>query len=108
MALLAQGACPSCGAPVAYGIGASVAQGCRYCKAGGGRGAGGRVAQGACPSGGAPVAYGIGASVAQVCRYCKAVVVRSDRDLRALGRVADLAPPTPLVGPHATGQTPGG
>jgi hypothetical protein len=56
------------------------------------------LSQGACPSCGAPVTYGIGASVAQVCRYCKAVVVRGDRDLRALGRVADLAPTTSLVG----------
>ncbi len=55
------------------------------------------LAQGACPSCGAPVAYGVGASIAQVCRYCKAVVVRSDRDLRALGRVADLTPTNSLL-----------
>jgi hypothetical protein len=62
------------------------------------------LAQGSCPSCGAPIAYGVGASVAQVCRYCKAVVVRSDRDLRTLGRVADLAPTTSLVGLNDTGR----
>jgi uncharacterized protein DUF4178 len=65
------------------------------------------LAQGACPSCGAPVAYGVGASIAQVCRYCKAVVVRSDRDLRALGRVADLTPTTSLVGLDDTGRLAG-
>ncbi|HEU4538741.1 MAG TPA: DUF4178 domain-containing protein, partial [Polyangiaceae bacterium] len=65
------------------------------------------LAQGSCPSCGAPISYGVGASVAQVCRYCKAVVVRSDRDLRSLGRVADLTPTTSMVGLDDTGRVAG-
>ena len=35
--------------------------------------------------------------MAQVCKHCKFVVARTDRDLRAIGRVADLVEiPTPL------------
>ena len=50
------------------------------------------VAQGACPTCGAPVSFAIGTSVSQVCKYCRSVVVRTDRDLQSLGRVADLVP----------------
>ncbi len=36
-------------------------------------------------------------AMAQVCKHCKFVVARTDRDLRAVGRVADLVEiPTPL------------
>lgn len=65
------------------------------------------LAQGSCPSCGAPISYGVGASVAQVCRYCKAVVLRSDRDLRTLGRVADLTPTVSMVGLDDTGRVAG-
>jgi DNA-directed RNA polymerase subunit RPC12/RpoP len=44
-----------------------------------------------CPSCGAHVEFKAGSSVAVVCGHCKFVVVRSDRDLRAVGRVAALA-----------------
>lgn len=44
-----------------------------------------------CPSCGSPVEFKAGASVAVVCGHCKFVVVRSDRDVRTVGRVADLA-----------------
>ena len=56
------------------------------------------IAQGACPQCGAPMSFGVGASVSQVCKYCRHVVLRTDRDLRNLGRVADLAlTPSPLA-----------
>ncbi|MGZ5967660.1 MAG: DUF4178 domain-containing protein [Polyangiales bacterium] len=44
-----------------------------------------------CPSCGAPVEFKAGSSVAVCCQNCKFVVVRSDRDIRLVGKVADLA-----------------
>jgi len=44
-----------------------------------------------CPSCGAPVEFKAGSSVAVVCQNCKFCVVRSDRDIRLVGKVADLA-----------------
>lgn len=44
-----------------------------------------------CPSCGSPVEFKAGSSVAVVCEHCKFVVVRSDRDIRLVGKVADLA-----------------
>lgn len=44
-----------------------------------------------CPSCGAPVEFKAGSSVAVVCANCKFCVVRSDRDIRLVGKVADLA-----------------
>lgn len=35
--------------------------------------------------------FGAGASVSQVCRFCRAVVVRTDRDWKNVGKAADLA-----------------
>ena len=56
------------------------------------------VAQGSCPSCGAPLTFGVGSSVSQVCRYCRHVVVRTDRDLQNLGKLADLAlTPSPVA-----------
>ncbi len=49
------------------------------------------VAQGSCPSCGAPIAFGVGSSIAKVCEYCRATVLRTDRGLQNLGKVADLA-----------------
>jgi len=43
-----------------------------------------------CPSCGSPIEFKIGASMAVVCAHCKSVVVRSDRGLENLGRVADV------------------
>jgi hypothetical protein len=43
-----------------------------------------------CPSCGAAIEFKIGASMAVVCAHCKSVVVRSDRGLENLGRVADV------------------
>jgi predicted RNA-binding Zn-ribbon protein involved in translation (DUF1610 family) len=48
------------------------------------------IAAGACPSCGAPVAFKAGSSVSLVCPQCQHVVVRTDRDLVNLGRVADV------------------
>jgi hypothetical protein len=56
------------------------------------------IAQGQCPSCGAPMTFGVGASVSQVCRFCRHVVVRTDRDLRNMGKIADLAlTPSPIA-----------
>lgn len=55
------------------------------------------VAQGSCPSCGAHLEFGVGSSIAKVCEYCRATVVRSDRGLENLGKVADLANTPSLV-----------
>ncbi|MCS6898187.1 MAG: DUF4178 domain-containing protein [Myxococcales bacterium] len=56
------------------------------------------IAQGSCPQCGAPMTFGVGASISQVCKYCRHVVVRTDRDFRNMGRVADLAlTPSPVA-----------
>lgn len=56
------------------------------------------IAQGSCPQCGAPMAFGVGASISQVCKYCRHVVIRTDRDFRNMGRVADLAlTPSPVA-----------
>lgn len=49
------------------------------------------VATGPCPNCGSPIEFRAGASLSLVCKYCKHVVVRTDRDMRNLGRVADVA-----------------
>jgi predicted membrane-bound spermidine synthase len=48
--------------------------------------------------------FGVGASVSQVCKYCRHVVLRTDRDLQNMGKVADLAlTPSPVaVGDQGT------
>lgn len=48
--------------------------------------------------------FEVGASMAQICRYCRHVVVRTDRDLRNMGRIADLTnTPCPIaVGDQGT------
>ena len=48
------------------------------------------IAAGTCPSCGAPVEFKAGASMSLVCAQCHHVVVRSDRDLVNLGKVADV------------------
>ncbi|MEZ4313089.1 MAG: DUF4178 domain-containing protein [Polyangiaceae bacterium] len=54
--------------------------------------------QAACPSCGAPMTFRFAGAAAQVCRSCKFVVARTDRNLAAVGRVADLVDiPSPLV-----------
>ncbi len=50
-----------------------------------------------CPSCGAPIEFTLGSSIAKVCEYCRHTVVRSDRGLSALGKVADLAETPSLV-----------
>ncbi|NOY93954.1 MAG: DUF4178 domain-containing protein, partial [Deltaproteobacteria bacterium] len=56
---------------------------------------GGRQAP--CPNCGGPIQFGLGSSAAQICPYCRHSVVRTDRDLRSLGKVADLVPTAPLM-----------
>ncbi|MET0285384.1 MAG: DUF4178 domain-containing protein, partial [Polyangiales bacterium] len=48
--------------------------------------------QAECPNCGAPIAWLLATSQAVVCRYCQFSVVRTDRSLEAIGRVADLVP----------------
>jgi len=50
-----------------------------------------------CPSCGAPIQFALGSSIAKVCEYCRHTVVRSDRGLQSLGKVADLAETPALV-----------
>lgn len=51
----------------------------------------------ACPSCGAAIPFRSSVSVYAVCAYCGSTVVRRDRDVEAIGRVADLPPEmTPL------------
>ncbi len=64
----------------------------------------GPAARGACPGCGAPIAFGLATSAAQVCAYCRAVVVRTDRDLRTRGRVADLLALASPLGVGGTGS----
>lgn len=55
------------------------------------------VAQGNCPSCGGPIEFGVGSSIAKICEFCRATVVRSDRGLENLGKVADLANTPSLI-----------
>jgi hypothetical protein len=48
------------------------------------------VATGPCPNCGAAIEFRAGSSISLVCKFCKHVVVRTDRDFRNLGRVADV------------------
>ncbi|MEO0321571.1 MAG: DUF4178 domain-containing protein [Myxococcota bacterium] len=48
--------------------------------------------QASCPNCGGPIEFRLGASLAQVCPFCRFSVVRTDRSLEALGKVADLVP----------------
>ncbi len=53
--------------------------------------------QAACPSCGAPITFRFAGAAAQVCSHCKFVVARTDRNLVAVGRMADLVEiPSPL------------
>lgn len=56
---------------------------------------GARTAQ--CPNCGGPIELALGSSSALVCPHCRYSIVRTDRDLRALGRVADLVPTAPPI-----------
>jgi hypothetical protein len=49
------------------------------------------VATGPCPNCGSSIEFRAGSSLSLVCKYCKHVVVRTDRDMKNLGRVADVA-----------------
>lgn len=60
-----------------------------------------------CPNCGGPIAFGIGASAALVCPHCRYAVVRSDRELSALGRVADLVPTAPPIAVGDSGMVAG-
>jgi hypothetical protein len=50
------------------------------------------VRSASCPECGAPVTFNWSSSVQTVCPYCKSIIVRSDLDLKKVGKVADLPP----------------
>lgn len=62
------------------------------------------TATSSCPNCGAPLEFELGASISKVCEYCRHTVLRSDRGLENLGKVADLAlTPAPIaVGDEGT------
>ncbi|MEM9193852.1 MAG: DUF4178 domain-containing protein [Myxococcota bacterium] len=62
----------------------------------------GRQAQ--CPNCGGPIEWKLGASAAQVCKWCRFTVVRTDRDMRAIGKVADLVPTAAAMAVGDIGQ----
>jgi len=43
-----------------------------------------------CPSCGGPITFKIGSSIVVICEFCGSAVARTDRDLRNMGKVADL------------------
>ena len=43
-----------------------------------------------CPSCGAPVEFKSGQSIVLICEFCRSAVARTDRDLKDLGKVAEL------------------
>ena len=45
---------------------------------------------GKCPACGAPVEFKSGQSIVVICSYCRSAVARTDRDLKDLGKVAEL------------------
>jgi hypothetical protein len=53
------------------------------------------VRSGQCPNCGAPISFEVGSSISKVCDHCRFVVVRTDRDLTTLGKVAELVPTSP-------------
>ncbi len=55
------------------------------------------VAQGTCPGCGAPIEFGVGSSIAKICEFCRATVLRTDRGLENLGKVAEIANTPSLV-----------
>ena len=55
------------------------------------------AAQGNCPNCGAPIEFSVGSSISKVCEFCRHTVLRSDRGLSALGKVADLADTPSLI-----------
>lgn len=50
---------------------------------------------GTCPNCGAPITFELGSSVSKVCAHCSHVVVRTDRDLSTIGKIAELVLTTP-------------
>ena len=53
------------------------------------------VRTGMCPNCGAPIEFALGSCVSKVCTFCSHVVVRTDRDLATLGKIAELVPTNP-------------
>jgi hypothetical protein len=43
-----------------------------------------------CPSCGGPITFKVGSSIVVICEFCGSSIARTDRDLRNLGKIADL------------------
>ena len=43
-----------------------------------------------CPACGGPVEFKSGQSIVVICHYCRSAVARTDRDLKDLGKVAEI------------------
>jgi hypothetical protein len=43
-----------------------------------------------CPSCGAPISFKLGSSIVVICEYCGSAIARTDRDVKNLGKVAEL------------------
>ena len=57
-----------------------------------------------CPSCGAPVVFRASASIYAVCPFCRSTLVRQDKDLKNLGRMADLLEDNSLIQLGTEGQ----
>ncbi|WP_394838372.1 DUF4178 domain-containing protein [Pendulispora rubella] len=62
---------------------------------------------GPCPNCGGPVEFASGSAPTQVCKFCRYVIVRTDRDMRSAGKVADLIPMATPFGTEARGSIEG-
>ena len=50
-----------------------------------------------CPSCGGPVEFKSGQSIVVICQYCRSAVARTDRDLKDLGKVAEVRSRVPAI-----------
>src|SRR5215813_3189058 len=59
---------------------------------------------GTCPNCGAKIVFQWSSSVQTTCEYCKSILVRTDVDLKKVGRVADLPPDASPIQISTEGQ----
>ncbi len=59
---------------------------------------------GSCPNCGGPIEFKLGSSAALVCPWCRFSVIRTDRDLQAIGKISDLVPTAPEMTVGDTGS----
>src|SRR4030095_11347656 len=66
------------------------------------------VVPGKCPACGAPVEFKSGQSIVVICSYCRSAAARTDRDLKDLGKVAELVETGSPLGIGLRGHLPDG